>query len=294
MKRYDAIVIGAGHNGIANAAFLAKAGLDVLLVEKNEWLGGAAVSRNLHGDWIYSNCSYVCSLLRPEVYRALDLGKYGLQVVPYGGSVTINQDGDYLGSYVDEDASRRELMRHSHRDADAANRYHRDIMRQCRFIRQFLLRTAPDPTSFKPRDLLELLHIGKEFWALGEETIYDTIRFYTMSIVDFLDEYFEHPLIRSAYASSGIIGSAMGVMSPGTAYVLLHHAMGDVDGTAGAWGFARGGMGAISNAMHACFEDHGGTTIAGNGAAQILVKDGKVHGVAPVSYTHLTLPTKIV
>ena len=93
MKKHDAIVIGAGHNGIANAAFLAKAGLDVLLVEKNEWIGGAAVSRNLHEDWIYSNCSYVCSLLRPEIYRALDLGKYGLQVVPYGGSVTIGQNG---------------------------------------------------------------------------------------------------------------------------------------------------------------------------------------------------------
>ena len=252
MKKYDAIVIGAGHNGIANGAFLAKAGLDVLLVEKNDYIGGATVSRNLHEDWIYSNCSYVCSLLRPEVYRALDLAKYGLQVVPYGGSVTITQDGDYLGSYADSDASRREMMRHSHRDADAEHRYWRDIMRQCRFIRQFLLRTAPDPASFKPRDLLEMLHIGKKFWGLGESVIYDTMRFYTMSISDFLDEYFENPLIKAAHAGSGIIGSAMGVMSPGTAYVLLHHAMGDVDGTAGAWGFARGGMGAISKAMHDC------------------------------------------
>ncbi|NRB71236.1 MAG: NAD(P)/FAD-dependent oxidoreductase, partial [Xanthomonadales bacterium] len=280
MKKYDAIVIGAGHNGIANGAFLAKAGLKVLMVEKNDWIGGATVSRNLHEDWIYSNCSYVCSLLRPEVYRALDLAKYGLQVVPYGGSVTISQNGDYYASYVDGDASRREMMRHSHRDADAEHRFERDIMRQCRFIRQFLLRTAPDPASFKPRDLMELLHIGRKFWDLGEETIYDTMRFYTMSIAEFLDEYFESDLIKASHAGSGIIGSAMGVMSPGTAYVLLHHAMGDVDGTAGAWGFARGGMGAIAKAMHLCFKDHGGTTVSGSGVEQILVKNGKVTGVA--------------
>jgi phytoene dehydrogenase-like protein len=222
----------------------------------------------------------VCSLLRPEVYRSLDLAKYGLQVIPYGGSVTISQNGDYFASYIDGDASRREMQRHSPRDADAEDRYWRDIMRQCRFIRQFLLRTAPDPASFKPRDLLEMLHIGKEFWKLGEETIYDTMRFYTMSIVEYLDEYFESPLIKAAHAGSGIIGSAMGVMSPGTAYVLLHHAMGDVDGTAGAWGFARGGMGAIANAMHACYLDHGGQTVTGSGVNQIMVRDGKVTGVA--------------
>ena len=117
-KKYDAIVIGAGHNGLANAAYLAKAGMSVLMVEKNEYIGGATVSLNLYKDWMYSNCSYVCSLLRPEVYRSLDLAKYGLQVVPYGGSVTVAQDGNYLGNYVDPDASRRELQRHSHRDVD--------------------------------------------------------------------------------------------------------------------------------------------------------------------------------
>ena len=116
-KKYDAIVIGAGHNGLANAAFLAKAGMEVLLVEKNEYIGGATVSRNLYKDWMYSNCSYVCSLLRPEVYRSLDLAKYGLQVVPYGGSVTLSRNGDHIGSYVDPDATRREIQRHSHRDA---------------------------------------------------------------------------------------------------------------------------------------------------------------------------------
>jgi len=280
VKKYDAIVIGAGHNGICNAAYLAKAGLDVLLLEKNTYIGGATVSLKKHKDWIYSNCSYVSSLLRPEVYRSLNLAKYGLQIVPYSGSATLSQNGDYIGSYVDPDVSRREMARLSPRDADAKVRFDRDIMRQCRFIRQFLLRTAPDPTSFKPRDLLEMLHMGKALLKMGEDVIYDMMRLYTMSISDYLDEYFEHPLIKAAKAGSGIIGSAMGVMSPGTAYVLLHHAMGDVDGNMGAWGFARGGMGAISNAMADCFKDHGGEILTDSGVEQILVNDGKVTGVA--------------
>ena len=280
MKKYDAIVIGAGHNGITNGAYLAKAGLKVLMVEKNPFIGGATVSLELHKGWMYSNCSYVCSLLRPEVYRSLNLAKYGLQIVPYGGSATIAQNGDILGSYVDDDVARREIARHSKRDSDAVVRYHRDIMRQCRFIRMFLLRTAPDPTSFRMRDIREMLYLGKEASRLGEDGLYDMMRFYTMSIKDFLDEYFESPLIKAAYAGSGIIGSALGVMSPGTAYVLLHHAMGEVDGNPGAWGFARGGMGAIAKAMNACFEEFGGQTICGSGVKQILVKNGRVTGVA--------------
>ena len=99
MKTHDAIVIGAGHNGLTNAAFLAKAGLDVLVVEKNDYIGGASVSRNLHEDWTYSNCSYVCSLFRPEVYRALELGKHGLQIVNIGGGANLMENGDFLGAY---------------------------------------------------------------------------------------------------------------------------------------------------------------------------------------------------
>jgi phytoene dehydrogenase-like protein len=121
--------------------------------------------------------------------------------------------------------------------------------------------------------------MGRKYWDMGENAIYDTMRFYTMSISDFLDEYFENSLLKATHAGSGITGTCMGVMSPGTAYVLLHHAMGDVDGTPGAWGYARGGMGAIADAMHACYEDHGGETLLGSGVEQILVKNRKVTGV---------------
>jgi phytoene dehydrogenase-like protein len=280
MKTYDAIVIGSGHNGLTNAAFLAKAGLDVLCVEKNDYIGGASVSRNLHKDWIYSNCSYVCSLLRPEIFRSLELHRHGLQVTPYGGSVTYLENGDYFGSYWDPEVAYRERARFSKHDADAYNRYSTDTMRQCRFIRDFLLRTPPDPTSFKPKDLKELMLLGKKFMEMGEDRMYETIRFWTMSVAEYLDEYFESDVIKTALSGSGIIGTALGVHSPGTAYVLLHHYMGEVDGNVGAWGFARGGMGAVAKSIAGAFQSYGGELRTDAGVDKIMVRNGKVTGVA--------------
>jgi phytoene dehydrogenase-like protein len=280
MTRYDVIVIGAGHNGLTNAAFLARAGLKVLILERNPYIGGAAVSRVLHPGWTYSNCSYVCSLLRPEIYRGLDLARHGLQVVPYGGGGTFTLDGDFIGGYQDKDVRRREFARFNARDADAYMRYGRDTMRQCRLIRQLLMRTPPDPTSFRWRDLAELAHLAREFGKLGESAIYDTIRFHTMSIADYLDEYFESPVVKAQLAGSGIIGTALGVQSPGTAYVLLHHYMGDVDGQMGAWGFARGGMGAVSQAIAGALESYGGEIRVDAPVGRILVRRGRTIGVA--------------
>lgn len=279
-KSYDVIVAGAGHNGLTTAAYLAKAGLKVLVVEKNDWVGGAAVSRSVHDGWTYSNCSYVCSLLRREIARDLDLPKYGLQVIPYEGGASFTRDGDYFAYYSDHNALRREMARHSPRDADAYHRYAQAIMRQCRFIRPFLLRNAPDPLSLRPRDLAEMGYLLKRAYNLGSRELAETLRFWTMSIGDLLDEHFENDLIKAHLAGSGIIGTGLGVYSPGTAYVLLHHYMGDIDGGIGAWGFARGGMGAISNAIAAAFEDHGGTIHKGAGVEEILTKNGRVTGVA--------------
>ena len=280
MKKYDAIVIGAGHNGLTNAAYLAKAGLDVLVLEKNSYIGGATVSRELHQDWKYSNCSYVCSLLRPEISRDLELPRHGLQIVPYGGSVTFCKNGDYFGAYPDKDRKYREIARHSLRDANAYDRYKTDVMKQTRLIRPFLLRTPPDPTSLKLRDLKEMRLLAKAFAEMGEEGLNDTLRFWTMSIADFLNEYFESDVIKAHLAGSGIIGTALGVYSPGTAYVLLHHYMGDVDGTAGAWGFARGGMGAVADALAASYQSYGGEIACDSEVQQIIVRNGKVAGVA--------------
>tara|TARA_B000000460_G_scaffold40407_1_gene24761 strand:+ start:110 stop:1729 length:1620 start_codon:yes stop_codon:yes gene_type:complete len=278
--KYDAIVVGAGHNGLTNAAYLGKSGLNVLVLEKNSYIGGATVSRELHKDWIYSNCSYVCSLLRPEITRDLELPRHGLQVVPYGGSITFCENGDYFGDYPDHERHYREIARHSVRDANAYERYEADVMKQTRLIRPFLMRTPADPTSLKLRDLKEMKVLAKAFGQMGEEGLADTLRFWTMSIGDYLDEYFETDVLKAHLAGSGIIGTALGVYSPGTAYVLLHHYMGDVDGTVGAWGFARGGMGAVSDALASSVKSFGGKIQCDAEVGQIIVKGGRTKGVA--------------
>ena len=279
MKKYDVIVIGSGHNGLTNGAFLAKAGLDVLVVEKNDYIGGATVSRNLHKDWKYSNCSYLASLFRPEIYRHLNLAKHGLQVVTYNGGFTLTDSGDYLGSFSDHEVMRREIRRHSPVDVDAYDRYYHQMAKWCRFIRPLLLRTPPDPTSFKPRDLDELKFLGKKFFDLGQRDLYDFMKFFTVSVGDFLDEFFESDLIKAHKAGSAVVGTNLGPRSPGTAYVLLHHYMGDVDGAVGAWGFPRGGMGSVSGALAGALQEHGGEIRINAGVDKIMVKRGKVTGV---------------
>lgn len=280
MARYDVVVLGAGHNGLVAACYMARAGLSVLVLERNAYIGGAAVSRQLYQDFTYSNCSYVCSLLRPEIMRALELPKHGLQIIPYEGGCTMMRDGGHLAMYDNHDALRREIARHSVRDAEAYDRFARDMKRQCKFIKPLLMRTPPDPSSFRPRDLMELVYLGQRFHSLGETRMYETLRFWTMSAADLLDEYFESEIVKAHLAGSSIIGTALGPRSPGTAYVLLHHYMGDIDDAVGAWGFARGGMGAVTKSLAASFEASGGTIRVAAGAERVLVSGGRAVGVA--------------
>ena len=279
MKSHDAIIIGAGHNGLTNGAYLAKAGLDVIVLEKNDYIGGAAASREMHAGWTYSSSSYVCSMMRQALHRDLDLSRHGLILVPYLGTVNFADDGSTLISYNSEEAEYLELRRHSPHDADSMHRFQADLGRYAQFIRKTLLRTPPDPTSFRPRDIYELLFLARQFWTLGEKEMYEYVRFFTMSAADFLEDYFENDLIKAAMASPGIIGTALGVYSPGSSYILLHHVMGDVDGTIGAWGLARGGMGAISNAIAGALQEHGGEIRTNAGVQQVLVENGKAIGV---------------
>jgi phytoene dehydrogenase-like protein len=276
---FDALIIGAGHNGLVTACYLARAGLKVLVVEKNDWVGGAAVSRELYPGFTYSNCSYVSSLFRPEIMRDLELPRHGLQILPYEGGALFTETGGYLGMFRDHEANRREFARHSRRDAEAYDRYSRDILRNCRLIRPMLMRRPPDLASFRPRDLMELAWLARQVTGQSEAQIYEMMRFWTMSIADFLDAYFENPAVKAYQAVGSIIGTALGPMSPGTAYVLLHHAMGDVDGTIGSWGYARGGMGSITAALKASLTASGGEVVTGSGVDQVLIRNGRAVGV---------------
>ncbi len=280
MQSHDAIIVGAGHNGLVAAAYLARAGLNVLVLEQSDRVGGAAVSRSLYPGFTYSNCSYVCSLFRPEIYRTLELAKHGLQIIPYDGSATLTRDGNYIATYRDADANRRELARWSIRDAEAYTQFSRAMSRHCRFIKPWLLRTPFDPTSIKPRDLKGLWQLYQDFNKLDEEQVYEILRFYAISCANWLDEFFESDVVKGHLAGSSIIGTGLGPYSPGSAYVMLHHYMGEVDGNMGAWGFARGGMGAVSNALRDAFLAAGGEVKTDAMVARVITREGKVTGVA--------------
>ena len=283
-QKYDAIIVGAGHNGLVTANYLQRAGLSTLVVEKNPHIGGAATSishyKTPEQDWIYSNCSYVCSLFRSEIWRDLELTKFGLQMIPYeSGGVVVDNGRDYLSTYTDHWAQRREIARHNIKDVDAYERIAQFLTRQARFIKDLLLRTPPDPVKMGISDISELIFLAKKYGDLGAKDMADMIRFFTISAGDFTREYFETGALQAMYAGSGIIGSGMSVFSPGTAYVLLHHFMGDVDGVYAAWGYARGGMGAITQALGKSYESVGGVIEANNGIKEFLVRGNRVRGV---------------
>ncbi len=278
--RYDAIVIGGGHNGLVAAAYLARAGRRTLVLERREVLGGAAVTEEIFPGFKFSVFSYVVSLLRPEIIRDLDLPRHGLQILPLESTITPMDNGDYLGSWSDPDESREELRRHSPRDADAAAIFGRLMHHMAMAVRPILSMVPPDPTSLSPRDLMGLLRVGGHFRSLGAENFHALHKLMTMSSADYLDEWFEFDTLKATKSASGIIGTFLGPRSPGSAYVLLHHYMGEIDGAFRAWGFQKGGTGAISGAIASAARAHGAEIRTGAAVERVLVREGRATGVA--------------
>src|SRR4051812_15305218 len=276
---YDVIVIGGGHNGLVNAAYLARAGRKVLVLERRHVLGGAAVTEELYPGFKYSVCSYVVSLLRPEIIRELDLPRHGLEILPLDGTFTPMPDGDYLWRGKDHARTRREISRPSKVDAEAYEEYGKAMVEMGRFVKPILNMTPPDPTSLDPRGLRDLLFLGRRFQALSAEDKYNQVQLMTMSAVDFLDQWFETDALKATMSASGIIGTFLGVRSPGTAYVLLHHYMGEIDGAFRSWGLSRGGTGAISDAIAGAAREAGVEIRTDTTVSRILVKDGAAVGV---------------
>jgi phytoene dehydrogenase-like protein len=278
-SKYDVIVIGGGHNGLTNAAYLARAGRKVLVLERRHVLGGAAVTEEVFPGFKFSVCSYVVSLLRPEIIRDLDLPRHGLEILPLDGTFTPMPNGDYLWRVNDHGKTRREIARHSRVDAEAYEEFGKAMQAMCRFVKPILSMVPPDPSTLNPRELMKLLFIGKRFQGLASEDKYNQVQLMTMSAVDFLDQWFETDVLKATMSASGIIGTFLGVRSPGTAYVLLHHYMGEIDGAFRSWGFARGGTGAISNAIADAARELGAEIRTQAPIAKILVKNNRAHGV---------------
>jgi phytoene dehydrogenase-like protein len=277
--KYDAIVIGGGHNGLTAAAYLAGAGRKVLVLERRHVLGGAAVTEEVFPGFRFSVASYVVSLLRPEIIRDLDLPRHGLEILPLDGTFTPMPNGDHLWRVNDHAKTRREIARHSKLDAEAYDEYGKAMVEMARFVKPILNMTPPDPMTLDPRELMKLVFLGRRFHGLEAADRYNQVQLMTMSAVDFLDQWFETDVLKATMSASGIIGTFLGVRSPGTAYVLLHHYMGEIDGAFRSWGFARGGTGAISNAIAAAARERGAEIRTEAPVARIRLQSGRATGV---------------
>src|ERR1700724_1619436 len=278
-QHYDVIVIGGGHNGLVNAAYLARAGKRVLVLERRHVLGGAAVTEEVFPGFKFSVCSYVVSLLRPEIIRELDLPRHGLEILPLDGTFSPMPDGNHLWRMNDHAKSIREIRRHSRLDAEAYDEFSKMMTPMCRFVKPLLSMIPPDPTTLKPADLKQLHFLMKRFQNLDGEDKYNLVQVMTMSAADLLDQWFATDVLKATMSASGIIGTCLGIRSPGTAYVLLHHYMGEIDGAFRSWGFSRGGTGAISNAIAAAAREAGVEIRTKAPVGKILAKEGRAAGV---------------
>ncbi len=287
---YDIIIVGAGHNGLVTAAYLARAGMRVLVLERRELVGGACVTEELWPGFKVSTASYVNSLLRPEIISDLELSRYGFELLPRSpSSFTPFPDGRFLLMGPDKELTRRQVAKFSPRDADTLPRYEAMLERVADFIEPTLLRTPPNPWSFRPRDLLALAGLGWRFLKLGKEGP-QALEILTGAARPILDRWFESEELKIALATDAIIGAMASPSVPGTAYVLFHHVMGECNGVRGMWGYVRGGMGGISNALAAAARVHGAELRVNAPVAKILTRGGRVTGVALEDGTEFRAP----
>jgi phytoene dehydrogenase-like protein len=279
-KLYDAIIIGGGHNGLVTAAYLARAGRKVLVLEKRDLLGGCAATEEIWPGYRVSTAAYLVSLLQEKVVRDLELARYGYHVDPKDPPFfSPYADGRHLFFWADPKQTHAELAKFSRRDADNFEAYESFIERLARVVEMLLLETPPAFPPAGPFDLLDYLKLAGKLRGLSGADLKGLVKIFTMSAADLLDEWFESPEIKVTLATDGVIGANGGPRSAGTAYILMHHCMGGVGGRRGVWGFVRGGIGAVSEAIAASARANGAEIRTGAAVARVVVREGRAVGV---------------
>src|SRR5438093_12124577 len=278
-QRFDAVIIGGGHNGLVTSAYLAARGLKVLVLERRPYVGGASVTEEPWPGYRVSTAAYVISLLRPELARELDLKRHGLVVYPQDPPYfQPYPDGRSLMIWNDYATTREEIRKFSVRDAQVYEEYEATLNRLAEFVEPLLLMTPPNPTSSRARDLLGMLRAARLGRGLKKD-LFREIEILVGSAKDFLDSWFESEELKALLCGQAVIGTFAGPRTPGTAYVLFHHVMGEVDGMRGCWGVVRGGMGQVSECIARAARERGVVIRTGAPVERILVKDGRAEGV---------------
>jgi len=285
---YDAIIVGGGHNGLATAAYLGRAGLKSLVLERRDVVGGAAVSEHPWPGYTVSTLSYVLSLMPPEVIAELELHRHGLTLYPLAADYYVPfPDGSHLLLTKDRAQATAEIGKFSKKDAQAWPEFSAYLTKIARLVRPLLMMTPPAVGAKSPSDLLELARFAWKLKGLDVQGTGDFVKVMTLSVAELLDEWFESPQVKAARCVSGAIGTYGGPYTPGTAYVLLHHYVGEVDGQIAEWAFVRGGTGAISHAIADDAIEHDAEIRTGARVGRILVDGGRAVGVALTDGTEL-------
>ncbi len=277
---FDAIVVGAGHNGLVTAAYLARAGWSVLVLERRHVVGGACVTEELWPGYRVSTAAYLVSLMQEKVVRDLELRRFGYDVLPKEPAYFAPYpDGRHMFMYADMRRTCQELARFSVRDAERYPEYEQFIERIARFIEPLLLQAPPNVPPRHAGDVAALARLGWNLMRRSPNEVGELARMFTGSVREILDDWFESDELKLALATDGVIGTNGGPSTPGTAYVLLHHVMGGVGGVRGLWGFVRGGMGALTEALRRSAEAAGASVETNAEVEQIEIRGGRARGV---------------
>src|SRR5262245_56155246 len=288
---YDAIIIGAGHNGLVTAAYLAKAGYKVLVLERRDIIGGCCITEELWPGFKVSTAAYVNSLLRPEIIRDLELKKYGFEMLPRSpSSFTPFPDGRYLMMGPDKELTRKEIAKFSQKDAENYPKYEDMLTRVADFLEPMLAQTPPDPFSNRISDLWKLGKLGWGFRGLGRDVATEAVEILTGAARPILDRWFESEQLKATIATDAVIGAFAPPSHPGTAYVLFHHVMGECNGVRGVWGYVRGGMGMVTERIARAAQARRAESRATSPVARILTRDGEAAGVVLTDGIELHAP----